>query len=83
MNGHADIKLALTALHDFGLSIVMDDFGTDYSTLSYLHTYPFNILKIDRCFINNMSTPPFRHRIDQFLNRHGPPSGINSRRQRD
>jgi EAL domain-containing protein (putative c-di-GMP-specific phosphodiesterase class I) len=45
----------MTQLRDMGIHLHIDDFGTGHSSLSYLHRFPVNALKIDRSFIKKLA----------------------------
>jgi diguanylate cyclase (GGDEF)-like protein len=45
----------LHELHALGIRIVMDDFGTGFSSLNYLRSFPFDKIKIDKSFIHDVS----------------------------
>jgi EAL domain-containing protein (putative c-di-GMP-specific phosphodiesterase class I) len=49
----ANLEL-LHKMRDLGLQISLDDFGTGYSSLNYLRSFPFDKIKIDRCFISEI-----------------------------
>ena len=52
-----DATLSLMrALRDMGVRLAMDDFGTGTSSLGCLRDYPFDVIKIDQSFVDNVAT---------------------------
>ncbi|MFM7440496.1 MAG: putative bifunctional diguanylate cyclase/phosphodiesterase [Snowella sp.] len=65
-----DIPRSIEQLHQLksvGIKVAMDDFGTGYSSLSYLQQFPFDILKIDQCFIQKIDQNPKNAAIAQAI----------------
>jgi diguanylate cyclase (GGDEF)-like protein len=80
----------LNALKGLGVGLAIDDFGTGYSSLSYLHDLPFDALKIDKSFIDEITVSPRRMelvrgiiRIADSLGLYVVAEGLESEQQRD
>lgn len=65
-----DVEQSLATLHalvDMGFYLAIDDFGTGYSSLSYLSRLPVHELKIDKVFVQKMTTSPADRQIVQAV----------------
>eukprot|EP01042_Synura_sphagnicola_P036881 gene36881-biopygen32829 len=54
MDDSSEMTSMLHTLHAMGLCISIDDFGTGFSALSYLHQFPISQIKIDRTFVRDI-----------------------------
>ncbi|WP_229815779.1 putative bifunctional diguanylate cyclase/phosphodiesterase [Bacterioplanes sanyensis] len=57
----------LNELHDMGVRISLDDFGTGFSSLSVLRLLPIDELKIDKSFIDDIRTDQTAHKMAQSV----------------
>ncbi len=56
MQDPAKCRVLMQQIRDMDVRLSIDDFGTGYSSLSYLHKFPADTLKIDRTFVQAIST---------------------------
>lgn len=68
-------KRIMNALHSLGCHLVLDDFGSGFSSLNYLRELPLSYLKIDGNFVHNLVTSPVDaamvkavHEVGQVMN---------------
>jgi diguanylate cyclase (GGDEF)-like protein len=55
MQESEEVLATLHKLRGLGVKIALDDFGTGYSSLNYLRSFPFDKIKIDRCFVSELA----------------------------
>ena len=58
MNNTPEARKFVEGLHNLGISVAMDDFGSGFSSLNVLKDLPFDTLKIDKEFLRDFGTNP-------------------------
>lgn len=56
-----NVEMAIAKLNEIralGIRVSIDDFGTGYASLGYLQHFPFDILKLDQCFVRDVDSNP-------------------------
>lgn len=63
-----DIFIAkMRELREEGFSLAVDDYGTGHASISYLHNFPFNYLKIDKIFIQAIGTKAITESLNDAI----------------
>ncbi|TPG48021.1 putative bifunctional diguanylate cyclase/phosphodiesterase [Sphingomonas glacialis] len=76
--GHDDGVLEpLRKLHNMGIGIAFDDFGTGFASLSTLKGFPLSRLKIDRSFVEDICSEPHSIAIVRAVSAMGQSLGLN------
>lgn len=57
----------MTRLRALGVRLSLDDFGTGYASLSHLHRYPFDEIKIDRSFVDHSTSQAYSREIVRMV----------------
>jgi len=59
INDMERMKKILADIKKLGVKVALDDFGTGYSSLNHIREMPIDIIKIDRCFIQDIEKDDF------------------------
>ncbi len=58
LNAGTEVRQRILTLHEAGVGLAMDDYGTGYSTLDTLSQWPFSTIKLDRGIVGRMMDSP-------------------------
>jgi diguanylate cyclase (GGDEF)-like protein/PAS domain S-box-containing protein len=60
LDGGGRTRLALVALRELGVEILLDDFGTDHASLARVEAFPLDAIKLDRSLVKRVGQPRMR-----------------------
>jgi diguanylate cyclase (GGDEF)-like protein len=61
------VEEVLSKARTLGIGVCLDDFGTGFSSLSYLVSFPFDVVKIDRSFVTRFDEDPRRSALVRMI----------------
>lgn len=64
INDMTRMQAVLDKIKELGVRVALDDFGTGYSSLNHIREMPIDVIKIDKCFIDDLGKEPF---ADAFI----------------
>lgn len=67
INDMERMKTILNQIKSLGVKVALDDFGTGYSSLNHIREIPLDIIKIDRCFVENIEEDDFSDAFVQMV----------------
>jgi diguanylate cyclase (GGDEF)-like protein len=67
LSGYQEAEEVLARARALGIGVCLDDFGTGYSSLSYLLHFPFDVVKIDRSFVQNIDHDERRAKVVRMV----------------
>lgn len=90
INDMKRMQYVLGEIKNMGVRVALDDFGTGYSSLNHIRSMPIDVIKIDRCFVEDIGENAFSDtfvksvsQIADALNMHICVEGVEDQKQRD
>jgi diguanylate cyclase (GGDEF)-like protein len=72
------VERQISALRDMGCGFALDDFGTGYSSFSYLQKLPFDYIKIDGSFVEDLLNNPVDQKMIRLIAEIGAEAGMQT-----
>ena len=71
------MKKILQNVKELGIRVALDDFGTGYSSLKHIHELPIDIIKVDRCFVEDVGKDEFSEVFIKMVSELAKAIGVN------